>query len=80
MAAEQGVQEGVVGKYDVDKKKELHLVQCPSGTGLYMFRFQGGGELPQDLKGKFTGRNTADIAVAVYLENIELLKINKKSK
>lgn len=60
----------VIGTYDISKDKELYLARSPAGTSLYIFKFKGGGELPAALKGSFTGKNTADIAVNVYLEKL----------
>jgi hypothetical protein len=62
------VPEGAIAAYNIDKAKRLCLVRSSGGTALYVFRFEGGGELPPKLKGSFTGKSTADVAVAVYLE------------
>jgi hypothetical protein len=70
----------VIGVYDISKDKELYLARSPSGTSLYIFKFKGGGELPAALKGSFTGKNTADIAVNVYLEKLSSKPESTKPK
>ena len=46
-------------------RKELRVEPCQGKIG-YQVKFNGGGELPQELTGVFTSTREADIAISRY--------------
>jgi len=46
------------------------LIAVPAtGTGLYRVQFEGGGQLPEELEGRFTSREVAQTNIDIYVEN-----------
>lgn len=50
---------------------EKALVVQPTGTGLYVIKYTGGGEVPQALSGKYTSYATANDAIALFQGSVQ---------
>jgi len=61
---EEGLTTEIVAK--TPNGKEIQLVKHPVFTGFYI-KFRGGGELPNELSGRWTTHQKAMEAVRVYL-------------
>lgn len=70
----------VIKSYKTHGKMELQAVVKPN-SGHYIFQWNEGGEVPQEISGVYTSLVFMDVAVASYLgRNIPKPEVNERDK
>lgn len=72
--------EKVLKSYETHSSKQLQVMIAP-GTAHYVIKYEGGGNIPNELSGAYTSLTLADIAIKNYLlTNTPVEKLDEGTK